>query len=96
MEEIIYEFGMMSSKYELKAYNKLTAYATMAMFYGNSAPWMVIYSPEEAKKDNWFSPDGKISARLDEIFGSDGSFDRYVENNIENIRECYKTIKQLI
>ena len=91
-----YEYGAMSSKYELEAENKLTAYATMCMHYQNSAPLVVIYSPESAKDDQWTSFDGKIAARLDEIFGGPDSFDNYLENNIEAIRACYDSIKQVV
>lgn len=91
-----YEYGAMSSKYQLEAENKLTAYATMCLHYQNSAPILVIYSPEESKDDSWFAMDGKISERLDEIFGGKDSFDKYFNENTEKIRECYKSIKKLV
>lgn len=91
-----YEYGAMSSKYELEAENKLTAYATMCLHYQNSAPLVVIYSPETAKDDQWTSFDGKISARLDEMFGGPDSLDNYIKDNIEAIRACYDSIKQVV
>lgn len=93
---ITYEYGAMSSKYSLEAENKLTAYCTILAHYGNSNHLVVIYSPEENKSDNWASLDGKVSERLDEIFGGEGSFDAYFENNLEEIKACYKTIKQIV
>jgi hypothetical protein len=93
---VTYEYGAMSSKFSCKAENKLTAYVTMVMHYDNSAHLMVIYSPVENKKDCWLSFTGNISDRLDEIFGGVGSFDEYVKNHVEEIRECYKTVKRII
>ena len=57
---------------------------------------MVIYTPEECKEDSWTNLTGLISERLDEVFGGDGSFEKYLENNIEEIRECYKTIEKVV
>jgi hypothetical protein len=91
-----YEYGAMSSKFKLKAENKLTAYVAMCLHYGSSNHLVMIYSPESSKKDIWCSFDGKVADRLDEIFGGEGKFDEYVDNNIDAIRECYNTIEQLI
>ena len=100
---MIYEYGTMSLKYSLEADNKLTAYATMIFHYNKSANIMVIYTPEKCKKDSWFSVDGKISKKLHEIFGGTpdefpkfDAFDEYVKNHIEEIRKCYKSIKQIV
>jgi len=93
---VTYEYGVMSSKFSCVAENKLTAYVTMCMHYDSQAHLLVIYSPEECKKDCWMSITGKISDRLDEIFGGVGSFDEYVKNHIEEIRACYKSIKRLV
>jgi hypothetical protein len=92
----VYEYGAMSSKYKLEATNKLTAYATMILHYRNSPHLMVVYEPETCKEDSWFNPTGKISERLDEIFGGEGSFDKYLSENIEAVRSCYKTITQVV
>lgn len=93
---VTYEYGAMSSKYSCVAENKLTAYVVMCMHYDSQAHLLVIYSPEESKKDCWMSITGKISDRLDEIFGGVGSFDEYVKTHIEEIRACYKTVKRLV
>lgn len=92
----VYEYGAMSSKYKLEAKNKFTAYATMILHYRNSPHLMVVYEPETCKEDSWFNPNGQISERLDEIFGGKDSFDKYLSENIEEIRACYKTIKQVV
>lgn len=91
-----YEYGAMSSRYSLQAENKLTAYAAIISHYYKSPHLVIIYSPEENKADNWASFDGKISERLDEVFGGKDSFDEYYKNNIVEIKEAYNTIKQLV
>lgn len=96
MEEIKYEYGAMSSRFSLKAKNKLTAYATMVVHYKQSPHLVAVYSPEESKEDSWISFDGKCSERLDEVFGGVDCFNKYIENNLEEIRECYKTIKRIV
>ena len=95
-KQVIYEYGAMSSKYKLKAKNKLTAYATMVLHYNQSNHLVVIYSPESSKADMWTSFTGKVSERLDEIFGGKDSFDTYIKANIEEIKVCYKGIKKLV
>jgi hypothetical protein len=94
MSEIIkYEYGAVSSRYSLEADNKLTAYSTIVVHYMNSPHLVVVYVPEDS--DNWFSIDGNISERLDEIFGGVGSFEKYLAEHPEEIRACYETIRQL-
>lgn len=94
---MIIEFGIMSSKYSCEAENKLTAYVTVIAFYDSNNFMVVIYSPEDcAKNDQWFNPTGKVSERIDEIFGGAGAFDKYVEEHIPEIKACYETIKQLV
>lgn len=95
MELITYEYGAMSSLFSIQAKNKLTAYATMCAHYGQSSHMVIIYEPQSSKEDIWASFDGKISERLDEIFGGENSFDKYFEDNIEEIKECYNTIERL-
>ena len=95
-EKTAYQYGAMSSKFQLFAANKLTAYATMVLHYNQSNHLVIIYEPESSKEDMWTSFDGKVSERLDEIFGGDGSFDKYIENNVEEIRECYKSIERIV
>jgi len=91
-----YEYGAMSNKFSIEAENKLTAYCVMCVHYDSQAHLLVIYSPAESKKDSWFNPSGKVSERLDEIFGGKDSFDKYFESNIEEIKKCYKTIKRIV
>ena len=90
------EYGAMSSKYSIEADNKLTAYVGMVVHFGRSAHLIAIYAPEECCADSWLNPFGKIAARLDEIFGGEGAFDKYADEHIEEIKAAVKTIKQLI
>lgn len=92
-----YEYGAMSSKYSIEADNKLTAYAAMVVQF-NSAPQLVaIYSPKEsAENDSWLMRTTDLQQRLDEIFGGDGEFMKYLDEHTEEIRKACKTIKQLI
>jgi hypothetical protein len=92
---VTYEYGAGSSLYSLVAENKLTAYATIISHFNEFPHIVVVYKPEECKKDSWFSITGRISARLDEIFGGDGSFDKYLEENKDGIRACYETFKKI-
>ena len=91
-----YEYGAMSSKYSLEADNKLTAYAAMIAHYGRHAHLIALYAPAESKQDQWLNPFGKIAARLDEVYGGEGAFDKYVEEHLDEIKAAVKTIKQLV
>ncbi len=91
-----YEYGAMSSKFRLYAANKLTAYATMVLHYNQSNHLVVIFEPESSKEDMWTSLTGKVSERLDKIFGGEGPFDKYLEEHISEIKECYKSIERLV
>jgi len=95
-KKIKYEYGAMSSKFSCVAENKLTAYVAMCLHYDSQSHLLVIYSPEESKKDCWMSFTGKISERLDEVFGGVGSFNEYVKNHVEEIKKCYKSIKRIV
>lgn len=92
-----FEYGAVSSKYSCQAENKLTAYVAMCVHYDHNNHMIALYT-EECKEDSWLSLDGKVSARLDEIFLKNGgkTFDEYVEENAEAIRACYQTIKRLV
>lgn len=92
---ITYEYGVMSSLFRIQAKNKLTAYAVMCAHYNNNAHMVMIYKPESSKADVWASFDGKISERLDELFGGVDSFDKYFEDNIEEIKICYNTLERI-
>lgn len=83
--EMKFRYGAVSSVYELEANNKLTAYL------------IALYEPKEiVKNDSWLNPMGAIAKRLDEIFGGDGSFDRYMEEHREEIIKAYNTINQVL
>ena len=90
-----YEYGAMSSRYSIEADNKLTAYAGMVAHFGRNNHLIALYAPEEIKGDSWLNPLGYVSARLDEIFGGEGAFDKYVEEHLEEIKAAMKTIKTL-
>lgn len=93
---MIFEYGAMSSKYSIEAENKLTAYAAMVVHYDRSAHLIVIYAPEESREDSWIDFTGKISERLDEIFGGKDSFDKYVQSHIPEIKKAFDSIKKLV
>lgn len=44
----------LSSKYQIEAYNKLDAYAAMAIFFKRDLPYVLLFEPYEIIKDNWF------------------------------------------
>jgi hypothetical protein len=91
----VFEYGAMSSKYSCMAENKLTAYCTIVLHYDRSAHLVMLYN-EDCKADVWTNFEGKIAARLDEIFGGPDSFDKYCEDNAAAIAACYKTIKRIV
>ena len=94
---MIFEYGAMSSRFSIEADNKFTAYAGMIFHFGRNNHLIALYEPEDiVKNDSWLNPFGYVSERLDEIYGGEGSFDKYVEEHIEEIRKAYKTIKRLI
>lgn len=96
MEKICFEYGAMSSKYKLYAENKLTAYSAMVVHFGSSAHLIALYEPADiVENDSWLNPFGKISNRLDEIFGGEGSFDNYLKTNIDQIREAYESMETI-
>ena len=93
---MVFKYGAMSSLYSIEADNKLTAYVGMVAHFGESAHLIALYEPKEiVENDRWLNPLGKISERLDEIFGGPGSFDKYLNEHLEEIRTAYETIKQL-
>lgn len=92
-----FQYGAVSSVYELEADNKLTAYVAMCCHFGRNAHLIALYEPKEVvEKDSWLNPLGAISARLDEIFGGNGSFDRYMEEHREEIIKAYESIQQIM
>lgn len=92
-----FKYGAGSSVYELEADNKLTAYAAMCYHFGRNSHLIALYEPKEVVEgDSWLNPFGKIAKRLDEIFGGEGSFDRYFEEHREEIVEAFKSTKQIM
>lgn len=92
-----FQYGSMSSVYELEADNKLTAYAAMCWHFGRNNHLIALSEPKEiVEKDSWLNPFGTVTKRLDEIFGGDGSFDRYWDEHQEEIAKAYKSIKQVM
>jgi len=89
-----YTYGAMSSKFSVMAENKLTAYAAMVYHFDTQAHMIALYEPEETKNDSWLNITGQISERLDQVFG--GSFEKYVDEHIEELKAAFVTIKRLI
>ena len=94
---MIFEYGIMSSKYSIEAENKLTAYAAMILHLGPaSTAFIAIYSPEELRKtDSWMFA-YPIVKRLDEVFGGEGSFFKYLGKHQDEINKTLDTIKRLV
>jgi hypothetical protein len=93
---MFFEYGAMSSKFRLEADNKLTAYVAMVVHYDTQAHLLMIYSPESSKEDVWLDFTGKISKRLDEIFGGEGAFNEYAEDHLDEIKKAVDSIKRLV
>lgn len=91
-----FEYGAMSSKFSIQAEDKLAAYAAMCFHYRFSPHLIAIYAPEESRDDMWMDITGQMAARLDEVFGGPGAFDKYVEENTPAIAAAYKTITQMV
>lgn len=90
-------YGAMSSKYSLEAEDKRTAYVAMVAHFGRNNHLVALYEPEEiVKNDSWLNPLGFVSARLDEIFGGEGEFDKYANEHIKEVEAAMGTIRQLI
>ena len=91
-----FEYGAVSSRYSIEADNKLTAYAAMVCHFGRANHLIALYEPQEiVKNDSWLNPFGKVAKRLDEIFGGEGAFDKYVEEHLGEIKAALDTIKKL-
>lgn len=95
---IIFEYGAMSSVWKLQAESKFTAYVAMVMHFNRNAHLIALYEPKEIiEGDSWINPfTGKISKRLDEIFGGEGAFDKYAEEHIDEIKKAYDSIEQIM
>ena len=87
----------MSSKYSIEAENKLTAYAAMIMYLGPaSTAFITIYSPEESRKNDSWLLAYPIVKRMDEVFGGEGSFFKYLGKHQDEINKTLDTIKRLV
>lgn len=93
---MVFEYGAMSSKYSIEADNKLTAYAAMVIQFCHNPFLVAIYAPEECKNDSWLMRMDDLEARLDEIFGGEGAFQKYLAEHKEEIGAACKTVKTLI
>lgn len=97
MAMITFEYGAMSSRYSLEAEDKRTAYAAMIGHFGRNNHLIALYEPQDiVKDDSWLNPLGQVAKRLDEIFGGEGAFDKYVEEHQDEIQAAYDSIKQIV
>lgn len=83
-------FGIMSNKYQIEAYNKLDAYAAMAIFFKRALPYVLLFEPYEITKDNWFRDEKKFL----ELFGKI-SLNEYLNAHHDKVKEAYLTIKDI-
>lgn len=94
--KITFEYGAMSSRFRLQEENILTAYAVMALHFATCPQLVAIYEPEYlAKHDSWFMHT-PVEPRLDEIFGGNGAFIKYLNEHKEEIKEAYRNIERII
>ncbi|MDX5586531.1 MAG: hypothetical protein QNK20_16715 [Aureibaculum sp.] len=95
LTDTVYEYGAMSSKFQLTCNNKLTAYSAMVVHYENQINMVIVYEPKECKDDNWFNMGGDTEKMLDNIFGGDGAFNDYIKKYKDDIVKAYNTIKRI-
>lgn len=81
----------LSSKYQIEAYNKLDAYAAMAIFFKRHLPYVLLFEPYEIIKDNWFRDEKKFL----ELFGEKVSLNEYLNAHHDKVKEAYLTIKEI-
>lgn len=95
-DNIIFEFGAMSSRFRLQAENKFTAYAAMVLHFYSNPHLVALYEPEDlAKQDSWLMHT-PVEPRLDEIFGGKGSFMKYLREHKEEIKEAFQNVEKII
>lgn len=95
-EKIIFEFGAMSSRFRLQAENKFTAYAAMVLHFYSDPHLVALYEPEDlAKQDSWLMHT-PVEPRLDEIFGGNGSFMKYLREHDKEIKEAFQNVEKII
>ena len=61
-----------------------------------STAFITIYSPEESRKNDSWLLAYPLNKRLDEIFGGDGSFFKYLDEHQDEIKNALDTIEQLV
>lgn len=83
-------FGIMSNKYQIEAYNKLDAYAAMAIFFKHDLPYVLLFEPYEIIRDNWFRDEKKYLELFGEI-----SLNEYLNEHHDKVKEAYSTIKEI-
>ncbi len=91
-----YEYGIMSTRYAIKAKTKYIAYATMCLHLQKNVNMIAIYTPESSKQDSWINLEGKTNIILDKLFSDFGGFEEFLKSNVKDIRACYKTVKKII
>ena len=90
------EYGAGSSKYSIECEDKFVGYCAILLHYANSPGAVVIYSPEELKKDSWVSFSGKTDENIAVLFKKFGGFEPFIKGHITEMRTAYKTIKKLV
>lgn len=91
MNKMKITFGIMSNKYQIEAYNKLDAYAAIAVFFKQDLPYVLLFEPYEIIRDNWFRDEKKFL----ELFGEKISLNEYLNEHHDKVKEAYLTIKEI-
>ena len=90
MNKMKITFGIMSNKYQIEAYNKLDAYAAMAIFFKRDLLYVLLFEPYEIIRDNWFRDEKKYLELFGEI-----SLNEYLNAHHDKVKEAYLTIKKI-
>lgn len=91
MNKMKITFGIMSSKYQIEAYNKLDAYAAISLYLGAYAlPFTVLYEPYDILGDNWDDIEKFLS-----LFERECKYSVYIYKYQDEINEAYSTIKKI-
>lgn len=90
MNKMKITFGIMSNKYQIEAYNKLDAYAAMAIFFKYNLLYVLLFEPYEIIRDNWFRDEKKYLELFGEI-----SLNEYLNEHHDKVKEAYLTIKKI-
>lgn len=89
MNKMKITFGIMSNKYQIEAYNKLDAYAAMAIFFKENILLVALFHPSDILKDNWTFNTEKLLS----LFG--GNLTEYLSKHHDEVKEAYLTIKKI-